>query len=98
MRSHEVTFSGIGDFFVDEKFTFEVGGKNKKFDQIKDIPNSYLAIDGIETGYGQRIPLWMFGFLEWYSPLSTWIMGYLLRWQCNYFFLYTNSFFVMRSI
>lgn len=64
MRSHEVTFSGIGDFFVDGKFTFEVGGKNKKFDQIKDIPNSYLAIDGIETGYGQRIPLWMFGFLE----------------------------------
>lgn len=64
MRSHEVTFSGCGDFLVDSLFTFEVGGKNKKFDQIKDVPNSYLAVDDIETGHGQKIPLWMFGLLE----------------------------------
>lgn len=64
MRSHEVTFSGVGDFLVSGKYTFEVGGKNKKFDQIKDVLNSYLAIDDIETGHGQRLPLWMFGLLE----------------------------------
>ena len=64
MRSHEVTFSGIGDFLVDSQYTFEVGGKNKKFSQIKDVPHSYLAIDDIETGYGQKIPLWMFGLVE----------------------------------
>jgi hypothetical protein len=26
-----------GDFFVDGKYLFEVGGKNKAFDQIKDL-------------------------------------------------------------
>lgn len=64
MRSHEVTFSGNGDFLIDSRYTFEVGGKNKKFDQIKDVPNSFLAIDDIETGYGYKIPLWMFGLIE----------------------------------
>ncbi len=63
MRNHEVTFSGSGDFLIDGKFTFEVGGKNKSFDQIKGIPNSYLALDDIETGYGAKIPLWLFGFI-----------------------------------
>lgn len=33
------------------------------FAQIKDIPDSYLAIDGIDTGSGDRIPLWMFELL-----------------------------------
>lgn len=52
-----------GDFLVNSKYLFEVGGEGKTFDQIADIPNSYLAVDGIETGYGARIPLWMFGLL-----------------------------------
>ncbi len=52
-----------GDFLVNGKYLFEVGGDGKSFDQIADVPNSYLAIDGIETGYGARIPLWMFGLL-----------------------------------
>lgn len=64
MRNHEVTFSGKGDFLVDNQYTFEVGGKNKKFDQIKDVPNSYLAIDDIDSGFNKKIPLWMFGLLE----------------------------------
>lgn len=64
MRSHEVAFSGKGDFWVDSRYTFEVGGKNKKFDQIKDVPDSFLAIDDIESGYGSKVPLWMFGLLE----------------------------------
>jgi predicted AAA+ superfamily ATPase len=52
-----------GDFFVDGKYTFEVGGKNKDFSQIKDIEDSYLALDDIEIGCGNKIPLWLFGFL-----------------------------------
>lgn len=52
-----------GDFLVDETYLFEVGGSRKTFDQIADIPNGYLAIDDIEVGNGNRIPLWMFGLL-----------------------------------
>lgn len=62
-QAHEVTFSGQGDFRIDNTYTFEVGGKTKTFNQIKEIPDSYLAIDDVEYGTGQRIPLWMFGFL-----------------------------------
>jgi predicted AAA+ superfamily ATPase len=52
-----------GDFLVDDTYLFEVGGKNKSFAQIKDIENSFLAVDDIDTGFGSRIPLWLFGFL-----------------------------------
>ena len=41
----------------------EVGGRRKTFEQIKDEPDSFLALDEVETGYGNRIPLWLFGFL-----------------------------------
>jgi len=40
-----------------------IGGKTKGFSQIKDLPDSYLAVDDIEIGIGNRIPLWLFGFL-----------------------------------
>ncbi len=59
----EVNYPRKGDFLIDHKYLFEVGGKNKNFDQIKDIPCSYLAVDDVETGFGNRIPLWMFGLL-----------------------------------
>ena len=52
-----------GDFLIDEKFTVEIGGGNKGFNQIKDIPNSFLALDDIEIGFDRKIPLWLFGFL-----------------------------------
>jgi len=48
---------------VDEKYIFEIGGKNKNYNQIKDIPNSYIAADDVEIGFGNKIPLWLFGFL-----------------------------------
>ena len=60
---HDVRYPKQGDFLVDNKFLFEVGGKNKTFEQIADVPNSYLAVDDTEVGSGCRIPLWMFGFL-----------------------------------
>ena len=60
---HNVTAPIQGDFLVDSKYLFEVGGKNKTFEQIKDIKDSFLAVDGIEVGSRNRIPLWMFGLL-----------------------------------
>ena len=60
---HRVMYPKQGDFSVDGKYLFEVGGKRKSFDQIKDIKNSYLAIDDMEVGRGNKIPLWMFGLL-----------------------------------
>ena len=52
-----------GDFLVDGRILIEVGGAGKTFRQIADTPNSYLAVDDIEIGRGNRIPLWMFGLL-----------------------------------
>ena len=58
-----LTMPKQGDFMADGKYLFEVGGSRKTFGQIADLPNSFLALDGIETGSGNRIPLWMFGCL-----------------------------------
>lgn len=52
-----------GDFYCEEKYTFEVGGKKKGFAQIKDIPNSYIVSDDLEIGIRNKIPLWLFGCL-----------------------------------
>ncbi len=60
---HDLSIPKKGDFLVDEKYLFEVGGKNKSFKQIKDVPNSFVVSDDIETGFGNKIPLWLFGFL-----------------------------------
>ena len=62
-HSHEVLFSEQSDFLVDKKYTFEVGGKNKKRKQIDHIPDSYILADDIEFGTDRRIPLWLLGFL-----------------------------------
>jgi len=52
-----------GDFLLDRKYLFEVGGKNKGFAQIADKPNSFVIADDIESGFGNKIPMWLFGFL-----------------------------------
>ncbi len=63
LHSHEVDFSEESDFFVDSKYTFEVGGKNKKRKQIQEIPDSYIIADDIEFGTDRRIPIWLLGFM-----------------------------------
>ncbi len=60
---YDVEVSDKGDFVVDKKYTFEVGGSSKKFKQIKDVENSYLVIDTDSTENSHKIPLWLFGFL-----------------------------------
>ncbi|RLD50082.1 MAG: AAA family ATPase [Bacteroidetes bacterium] len=60
---HKINYTNPGDFIVDNHFTFEVGGKNKTNKQIKNTENAFLALDNIETGFANNIPLWIFGFL-----------------------------------
>lgn len=59
----EVHYTAEGDFRLDGHWTVEVGGKSKTTKQIRNIPDSFLAIDNIEAGFERRIPLWLFGFL-----------------------------------
>ncbi|MDR0230729.1 MAG: AAA family ATPase [Dysgonamonadaceae bacterium] len=59
----KVTSSKKADFTFDDKYTFEVGGKNKGHEQIVGLENAYLALDNIEYGYANKIPLWLFGML-----------------------------------
>lgn len=61
--SHSVKWTEKGDFAVDGKYIFEIGGKNKTSKQIAGIENAYVAADNTEYAYQNRIPLWLFGFL-----------------------------------
>ncbi len=56
------TSSKISDFEING-ITFEVGGKNKKGQQIKEAQSGYLVKDNLEYASGHSIPIWMFGFL-----------------------------------
>ena len=57
-----IYYSDIGDFRVEE-YIFEIGGKNKSFKQIKDVPNSYVVVDTDYTMEENKIPLWLFGLM-----------------------------------
>lgn len=61
-ETSHVTASKISDFEIDG-ITFEVGGKNKKGQQVKDAATAYLVKYGIEYAVGNSIPIWMFGFV-----------------------------------
>ncbi|WP_255737140.1 ATP-binding protein [Cognataquiflexum nitidum] len=58
-----VTYPQQGDFLIDDKYLFEIGGKNKDFSQIANLPDSFIAADDLEYGLGNKIPLYLFGFL-----------------------------------
>ena len=60
--NHQVYYSNIGDFQVDD-FYIEVGGKNKTGKQLKNSSNGFIAADNIEIGFNRKIPLYLFGFL-----------------------------------
>ncbi len=60
---HEVVSPSQGDFIVDGRHLFEIGGRRKSFKQIADIPDSFVVNDDVEVGRGNKIPLWLFGFL-----------------------------------
>lgn len=60
---YEVDYPDKGDFMVDRKYVFELGGRNKKSKQISTVDKAYVVSDNIETGFANHIPLWLFGFL-----------------------------------
>ena len=60
---HAVAGTDKGDFLIDNKYTFEIGGKNKNQKQIAGIEQAFIAADHIEYAHKNKIPLWLFGFL-----------------------------------
>lgn len=60
---HKIDLHDQGDFLIDDLYVIEVGGKGKNDQQIRGVDHSYLAIDNIASGFGKRIPLYLFGFL-----------------------------------
>lgn len=62
--AHEVEYGEkTGDFRVDGKVIFEIGGPDKSFDQIANIADSYVLADGIEFPVGKKLPLWIVGMM-----------------------------------
>jgi hypothetical protein len=62
-KDHLVQASPVSDFVVNEKYTFEIGGKNKQSKQVRGVTKSYVVKDDLLTGAGNEIPLWLFGML-----------------------------------
>ena len=63
-ESHNVEYGKAqGDFKVDGKFTFEIGGRSKDFSQIAGLKDSYVFADDWDMPDGAKLPLWMLGFL-----------------------------------
>ena len=60
---NKMFYSEAGDFLVNNKYIFEIGGKNKTKKQIAGLKNAYIVSDDIEYGSANTIPLWLFGFL-----------------------------------
>lgn len=59
---HEVNYPKVGDFSVQKKI-FEVGGSKKSSKQVKGIEGAFIVADDILVGFGNKIPIWLFGFL-----------------------------------
>ncbi|MBQ3750445.1 MAG: AAA family ATPase [Bacteroidales bacterium] len=63
-ESHVVEYGKTqGDFKVDSRYTFEIGGRSKDFSQIAGMKDSYVFADDWDMPDGAKLPLWMLGFL-----------------------------------
>lgn len=60
---HTISMPQKGDLLVDKHILFEVGGRTKGYKQIANIPDSYVVADGIDIGFENKIPLWLFGMM-----------------------------------
>ena len=60
---HKVNLSKQADFLVNDKYTFEIGGKSKGQKQIKGIENVWIVKEDIELPMLNTIPLWLIGLL-----------------------------------
>jgi predicted AAA+ superfamily ATPase len=62
-HKHTLSLPDTGDVMVDNTYVFEIGGKNKSKKQIAQVDDAFVVNDGIEVGFQNNIPLWLFGFL-----------------------------------
>jgi len=60
---YDIHLADKGDFLVDRKYIFEIGGKSKTLKQIRGINNAFVVKDDIEVGSHNIIPLYLFGLL-----------------------------------
>ena len=61
--SRFVTTKVVTSISLAGKWTFEIGGKGKGLSQIANVPDSFVVNDDVSVGHGNKIPLWLFGFL-----------------------------------
>ena len=60
---HKVEYAKSGDLVIDHRYTIEIGGRSKEGKQIAGIGDAFIAADDTEYAFGNKIPLWAFGFL-----------------------------------
>lgn len=60
---HQVEYNKSGDFLIDHKLTFEIGGKAKDGKQVAQTENAYIASDESDYPMGNKLPLWLFGLM-----------------------------------
>lgn len=60
---HKLALEAQADFMVDDHLVFEIGGRTKGKKQIAGKAGAFLVQDGIEIGFAEKIPLYLFGFL-----------------------------------
>ncbi len=60
---HQISAPQKGDFRIDDRLLFEIGGKNKEKGQISGIPNAHVVRDDLEFPVGRTLPLWYFGLV-----------------------------------
>ncbi|MFW5851721.1 MAG: ATP-binding protein [Bacteroidota bacterium] len=63
-QNNTVTLPDSGDFFIDNTYLIEIGGAHKTNKQIANQKQAYIAMDEIEQGFANKIPLWLFGFMH----------------------------------
>ena len=63
-QSHQIEYSKTAaDFTIDRQYTIEVGGHSKGKKQLSGVSNGFIAAADEEYVIGNKIPLWLFGFL-----------------------------------
>ena len=60
---YKLSYTNAGDFIVNGKWTFDIGGKNKTRKQLEGIENAFRVVDETEFPVSDALPLWIFGFL-----------------------------------
>ncbi len=60
---HQVHYPAKGDFQVDGKYTFEIGGQSKSSKQVSGLPDAFVIADELDYVVGNKVPIWLLGLL-----------------------------------